>query len=75
VILKVADSGIGMNPEALQQLRASLEQDEGSGFGMKASYKRLRLMFGSDLGFDIESTENRGTEITIRIPYQTEVSA
>ena len=75
VILKVADSGVGMNPEALQQLRASLEQDEGSGFGMKASYKRLRLMFGSDLGFDIESTENRGTEITIRIPYQTEVSA
>ena len=75
VILKVADSGIGMGPEALQALRESLERDEGSGFGMKASYKRLRLMFGSDLGFDIESTENRGTEITIRIPYQTEVSA
>ena len=75
VILKVADSGVGMNPEALQELRESLERDEGSGFGMKASYKRLRLMFGSDLSFDIESTENRGTEITIRIPYQTEVSA
>ena len=75
VILKVADSGIGMGPEALQALRESLERDEGSGFGMKASYKRLRLMFGSDRGFDIESTENRGTEITIRIPYQTEVSA
>ena len=75
VILKVADSGVGMNPEALQQLRASLERDEGSGFGMKASYKRLRLMFGSELQFDIESAENRGTEITIRIPYQTEVSA
>ena len=75
VILKVADSGIGMGPEALQALRESLERDEGSGFGMKASYKRLRLMFGNDLGFDIESTENRGTEITIRIPYQTEVSA
>ena len=75
VLLNVADSGIGMGPEALQKLRESLERDEGSGFGMKASYKRLRLMFGSDLGFDIESTENRGTEITIRIPYQTEVSA
>ena len=75
VILKVADSGIGMNPEALQALRESLERDEGSGFGMKASYKRLRLMFGGGLKFDIESTENRGTEITIRIPYQTEVSA
>ncbi len=41
---------------------------------MKASYKRLRLMFGGGLKFDIESAENRGTEITIRIPYQTEVS-
>ena len=74
VILKVADSGVGMNPEALQDLRESLERDEGSGFGMKASYKRLRLMFGGGLKFDIESAENRGTEITIRIPYQTEVS-
>ena len=74
VILKVADSGVGMNPEALQELRESLERDEGSGFGMKASYKRLRLMFGGGLKFDIESAENRGTEITIRIPYQTEVS-
>ena len=74
VILKVADSGVGMNPEALQALRESLERDEGSGFGMKASYKRLRLMFGGGLKFDIESAENRGTEITIRIPYQTEVS-
>ena len=64
-----------MGPEALQKLRESLERDEGSGFGMKASYKRLRLMFGSELQFDIESAENRGTEITIRIPYQTEVSA
>ena len=74
VILKVADSGVGMAPEALQALRESLERDEGSGFGMKASYKRLRLMFGGGLKFDIESAENRGTEITIRIPYQTEVS-
>ena len=74
VILKVADSGVGMAPEALQELRESLERDEGSGFGMKASYKRLRLMFGGGLKFDIESAENRGTEITIRIPYQTEVS-
>ena len=72
-VLKVSDTGAGMNPETLQSLRDSLAQDAGSGFGMLASYKRLKLMFSDALAFDIESEENKGTEITIRIPYRTEV--
>ena len=75
VVLRVSDNGVGMSPETLQQLRDALERDEGTGFGMLASYKRLKLMFGEDLEFQIDSEENRGTDITIRIPYQTEVAA
>lgn len=72
-VLSVEDSGVGMNKETLHHLQAALEQDEGTGFGMLASYKRLKLMFGNELSFRIESEENRGTVITIRVPCQTEV--
>ena len=72
VVLTVSDNGVGMNPETLEKLRTSLAQDEGSGFGMLASYKRLKLMYGDELDFQIESEENRGTEITVRIPYRME---
>ena len=75
VILKVSDNGVGMSTATLEELRASLAQDEGSGFGMLASYKRLKLMYGDELDFQIESEENRGTEITIRIPYRTEAAS
>ena len=71
-VLEVEDTGVGMSPETRTRLREALEQDEGTGFGMLASYKRLKLMFGEDLDFRIESEENRGTVITIRIPIQTE---
>ncbi len=72
-VLTVEDNGVGMSPETLKELRKALERDEGTGFGMLASYKRLRLMFGKDLDFQIESEENRGTVISIRIPCKTEV--
>ena len=72
MVLTVSDNGVGMNPETLEKLRTSLAQDEGSGFGMLASYKRLKLMYGDELDFQIESEENRGTEITVRIPYRME---
>ena len=71
-VLEVEDTGVGMSPETRLRLWEALEQDEGTGFGMLASYKRLKLMFGEDLDFRIESEENRGTVITIRIPIQTE---
>ena len=69
VLLRVQDSGVGLSAEALDELRQSLDRDEGSGFGLLASYKRLRLMYGAELSFQIESEENRGTVISIRFPY------
>jgi GGDEF domain-containing protein len=58
--------------EKLRQLRASLESDEGQGFGLQASYKRLKLMYGEALDFQIESEEGSGTCITLRFPAQRE---
>ena len=71
-VLRVRDTGVGMNAETLEKLRRSLETAEGTGFGMLASYKRLKLMFDKDLEFLLESEENQGTAVTIRIPFRTE---
>ncbi|MCR5138124.1 MAG: sensor histidine kinase [Oscillospiraceae bacterium] len=68
VLLQVEDSGVGMDRETLEALRSSLERDEGTGFGVLASYRRLKLMYGEELRFVIESEENRGTTVSIRFP-------
>ncbi len=72
LLLQVQDSGVGMSAGALEALRAGLEQDDGSGFGVMASYKRLKLMFGDELHFDIDSREGEGTVVSIRVPCRTE---
>lgn len=72
VELEVRDTGVGMDKDTLEALRRSLEEDEGTGFGLLASYKRLRLMYGRELDFQIDSAENQGTVITIRFPRCTE---
>ena len=61
-----------MSPEALQELNSSLLRDESSGFGVMASYKRLKLMFGDELHFVIDSREGEGTVVSIRIPGRME---
>ena len=61
-----------MDEEALAAVRRSLEADEGKSFGVLASYKRLRIMYGRDLDFRIDSAENQGTVITIRFPRRRE---
>lgn len=68
IVLKVSDTGIGMNEETLFKVRESLETEHSAGFGMAAVYKRLKLLFGRDCSFDITSRENEGTEIRISIP-------
>ena len=69
--LEVRDTGAGMSREALESLRESLERDEGSGFGMLASYRRLKLLYGDALQFSIDSEEGHGTVITVRFPERT----
>ena len=72
VTVRVSDTGAGMEEGELEKLRAQLENDEATGFGLVSSYKRLQLMYGADCEFTIESRQGEGTAITIRIPFRTE---
>ena len=70
--LTVRDTGSGMTQEKVEELRSTLESDAGQGFGLQASYKRLKLMYGEALDFEIDSEEGSGTVITLRFPARKE---
>ena len=72
VTIRVEDTGVGMDAEALEKLREQVANGDASGFGLVAAYKRLGLVYGADRTFIIDSELNAGTVITIRIPYKTE---
>lgn len=72
--LRVKDTGTGIPEETLSQIRSGLENDdETPGFGIVAAYRRLKLLFGEQCSFDISSILGLGTEISIRIPWVTEI--
>ena len=72
--LRVKDTGTGIPEETLAQIRTGLENDEDPpGFGIVAAYRRLKLLFGEQCTFDISSISGLGTEISIRIPWVTEI--
>lgn len=79
MVLVIEDNGIGMNPQKLEQLRAQLcmkrlPDETGSevsgGFGLHNVFQRIRLYYGDRYGVQIDSVDQVGTTITIRIPVK-----
>jgi two-component system sensor histidine kinase YesM len=78
--IRVQDNGAGMPPETLMRLRRSLDTytaepaGEGEstgirqGIGMQNLHQRLKYMFGDEYGIGIESVQDEGTTITLRLP-------
>ncbi|WPX09370.1 sensor histidine kinase [Anaerocellum danielii] len=73
----VKDDGVGISPEKLKGIRKDLEDDneifleqEGRSYtriGLVNVLKRLKLIYGKDASFSIESLPQRGTTIKIEI--------
>lgn len=61
----VTDDGLGISPERLPQL---LCHSGSTGFGLKNVHERIQLTYGPEYGLRIESQEDAGTTVTIRIP-------
>ena len=67
----IADNGAGMSRERLQEVLERMETEKaGQSIGLMNVYRRLRLIYGKDLFFRLESEEGSGTTITFRIPAQ-----
>lgn len=71
----IIDNGYGMKQELVDELNASLENDEISfGIGIKNVYERLKVYYGKEANVIIDSELDLGTKITITIPLGGEIN-
>lgn len=72
VFFTITDNGMGIRSEKLREIRESLESDEvfyrDKGLGIRNINARIRLMFGHGYGVEVESMENAGTRVVLKIP-------
>ncbi len=71
LVIIIKDNGCGIPPQKLNNIRNSLIENgdfKGDGIGIRNVYNRLKLFYGNDFEFSIESTLNEGTRVYINIP-------
>ena len=69
----IEDNGCGISPEKQKALLLDIKQGKGqSGIGMTNIYQRLRLFYREEFTFEIESTPDVGTRVTIVVPRSVE---
>ncbi|NJD02734.1 MAG: hypothetical protein FIA99_09125 [Ruminiclostridium sp.] len=69
VLVKVADNGIGVEPERLKEIQKVLEGElKGTSIGIFNVQKRIQLYFGMEYGVVMESTAGEGTTVTVTMP-------
>jgi signal transduction histidine kinase len=75
-IVKIKDSGIGMNEEVKKHIFepffTTKDVGEGTGLGLSISYSIIEKHHGK---IEVESTPGLGTEFIIKLPLQLAVSA
>lgn len=80
-VVRVADDGVGMEPEELVALKAKLVSGEPtgsqkrqgfSGIGITNVYERMKMQFGPEFEMEIESRPGEGTCVTLYIPMSEE---
>ncbi len=73
IILKVSDTGLGMNDEELESLKTRVLNEDTTSFGLTSSYKRLKILYGEACTFNIVSKPQEGTSISIQIPGKADI--
>lgn len=68
VSITVADDGVGMSKEEIYTILTQEKNGKIKSFGLWGTMERIRIFYGSDDCFKIESTPDIGTRITLLIP-------
>lgn len=70
LVVAVKDNGKGMLKEKLEEIIKNLEseKDVDKNIGIKNVYDRMKMYYGEDAKFEIQSREGEGTAITLIIP-------
>ncbi|KRF06795.1 hypothetical protein ASG89_18250 [Paenibacillus sp. Soil766] len=69
-VFTIEDNGKGMEPDTLMRVLATIDDpvSMSKSIGIANVNKRIKLIYGSQYGVDIESQGNKGTKITITLP-------
>lgn len=73
ISLSVADKGMGMSEEMISDLISQPDEtlnvleSKGNSIGLRNVLGRLKLTYGNDFSYRIESSQNEGTKITLLI--------
>ncbi|WP_373218271.1 sensor histidine kinase [Ruminococcus sp. 5_1_39BFAA] len=74
LVLAVTDNGLGMTEEKLQCLKNKIEENKAekykgfNGIGVTNIILRLKMVYGSEFQYQIESEPGMGTSVTLVIP-------
>lgn len=68
LVFRIEDDGCGMDCELLEEIRNGNYHGEKNGFGVQNVESRLRLLYDTEYCVEIESEEDVGTVITVKIP-------
>ena len=77
IVFEIADDGVGMSPDQLQELRALLSEPPAFGelgrrdkrsIGLKNVHSRISLYYGPEYGLSLESELDKGTKVVLNVP-------
>jgi two-component system sensor histidine kinase YesM len=68
----VSDNGIGIESDRLEAINEALKQGKsiGGSYGTSNIYRRLKLYFGEEVDFNIDSVFNNGTKVRFSVPIK-----
>ncbi|RII36601.1 sensor histidine kinase [Clostridium chromiireducens] len=67
VILSVEDDGAGMSEEQIEDILISKDRGIEESFGLRGTFERIRIFYGNDNAYKIESKLGEGTKIVLFI--------
>lgn len=76
ILFSIRDDGTGMDKETTDAVLAAAAGDmvKENGLGLQLVHKRLEHTYGKGYGIEIDSVLNEGTEVRLRLKWNTETS-
>ena len=71
--MEISDTGKGISEDILNRIRKRIEKfdfeslSEEKSIGIFNAYMRIKMYFNNNISFEIDSEQNQGTDITIKI--------
>ncbi len=70
LILSVEDNGVGMDEQEINSISDENLAGNQASFGLRGTIQRLKIHYGTDDIYNVESSKYSGTKITLKIPLE-----